>query len=480
MQFSIIATSDIHGHTERFSQLAQMISKRQPALLIDNGDFLQGSHLSYYYDHIIHKQHPQIELANALGYDVGIFGNHEFNYPPEKVRKIQKACNFPWIAANITGFAKPYFIKEIHGIRIAVVGVVTHFTKLWDETNSIQHLHFEQAFESAKNTVNYVREVEKAHFVILSYHGGFERDLHNGNQIDLEHGENEGYRMLYEIDGIDVFITGHQHLEIATKINGISVVQPGANAHCFAQIDVTIENDQIIHEPSLVHVDSSLPIQPFPEFNGWKKEVIGSTENDLTYSDFFTPRIASSSYTQLIHDMQLHYSGAQISVIELPYHFSGGFQKVITREQVIHNMPRANRLLVVEMTGADIREAIEQSAAVFALNNKGEVDFSLSVFYPEPQPYIYDLWGGIDYEINLSNPVGQRVVRLNYNGCSIQDTSLFEVAVNSYRATGAHHFHMFKKQPIRESKKFIPDLMMEYIEQNSPLTVELKNYFTMK
>ena len=60
MQFSIIATSDIHGHTERFSQLAQMISRRQPALLIDHGDFLQGSHLSYYYDHVIHNPHPQI------------------------------------------------------------------------------------------------------------------------------------------------------------------------------------------------------------------------------------------------------------------------------------------------------------------------------------------------------------------------------------------------------------------------------------
>lgn len=480
MKFSIIATSDIHGHTERFSQLAQMIQKRQPALLIDNGDFLQGSHLSYYYDHIAEKQHPQIELANNLGYDVAVFGNHEFNYTIEEIQTMRNACHFPWIAANIPDFAQGYFIKEINGIRVAVVGVVTHFTKNWDEGETTRYLHFEQALKSAKKAVYYVREVEKAGLVVLSYHGGFERDIHNGHEIDLEQGENEGYRILHEIDGIDIFITGHQHLEIATKKNGVSVVQPGANAHCFAQIDITIENGQLTHEPSLVYLDSTLKKIDFHAYNSWKNEVIGQSNCDLTYSDFFTPRIQSIRYTQLLHNMQLHYSGAQISVIELPYHVQGGFSGNITREHVLHNLPRANRLLVIEMSGAEIRTAIELSAAVFAQGNNGEIDFSSTVFYPEPQRYIYDLWGGIDYEIDLAKPVGQRVTKLIFEGRTIQNNEIFEVAVNSYRATGAHQLPMFRKHPIRQIKKFIPALMMDYIEQNSPLTVKLTNHFQMK
>lgn len=480
MKFSIIATSDIHGHAERFSQLAQMIAKRQPALLIDNGDFLQGSHLSYYYDHIVHQQHPQIELANKLGYDVAIFGNHEFNYSVEQIQAMRDACQFPWIAANIPDFAQSYFMKDICGIRVAVVGVVTHFTKIWGDSETTKELYFEHAFEQAKNTVKYVRDVEDAQLVILSYHGGFERDLHNGQPVDLEQGENEGYRMLHEIKGVDIFITGHQHLEIATKIKGISVVQPGANAHCFAQIDVSIENGQLSHEPSLIYVDPTLKMEVFPDFNEWKNEVIGHTAYELTYANFLTPRIQSTPYTQLFHEMQLHYSGAQISVIELPYHAQGGFPTTITREHVLQNMPRPNQLLVMKLTGAEIREAIELSAAVFALNNDGEIDFSLTVFHPEPQPYIYDLWGGIDYEIDLRKPVGQRVIKLTYGGHVIQLAKCFEVAVNSYRATGAHQFHMFKKQAIRKSEKFIPTLMMEYIEQYCPLTIELTNQFKLK
>ncbi|MEK4385318.1 bifunctional UDP-sugar hydrolase/5'-nucleotidase [Solibacillus sp. FSL W7-1464] len=480
MKFTIIATSDIHGHTERFSQLAQMISARQPALLIDNGDFLHGSHLSYYYDYIVQQQHPQIELANTLGYDVAVFGNHEFNYSPEKIQSIRNATNFPWIAANIPGFAEPYFIKEINGLRLAVIGVVTHFTKNWDECGSTKHLHFENAFECAKNTVRHVREFEQAQLVILSYHGGFERDLHNGHLIDLEQGENEGYRMLHEIEGIDLFITGHQHLEIAAVQNGVAIVQPGANAHCFAQIDVTVENGTFSFEPSIVQVDASLNMQSFPEFDAWKKQQLGTADKALTYADFFTPRTKTTAYTQLLHDMQLHYTGAQISVIELPYHAQGGFPEEITREHVLHNLPRANRLLVIRMTGAEIRRAIEQSAAVFALNDKGEIDFSMAVHYPEPQPYIYDLWGGIDYTIDLRQQTGQRVTKLTFESNPIQDNEIFEVAVNSYRATGAHNMQMFQKKPVREADKFIPELMMEYIDKNSTLTVHIKNDFQMK
>lgn len=480
MNFSIITTSDVHGHTERFSQLAQMIKARRPALLIDNGDFIQGSHLSYFYENTNQSPHPQIQLANELQYDVAIFGNHEFNYPLDAIQTMRDACHFPWIAANIKDFAQPYFIKEIGGIRVAIVGVVTHFTTQWDEDGITKTLQFEDAFESAQKTVQVVRDTENVQLVILSYHGGFERDLLSGHPLDLEQGENQGYKMLHEIDGVDIFITGHQHLEIATKVNGVSVVQPGSNAHSFGQIDVSIENGKISHEPSLVYVDATLPQQTFTDFDCWKKEVLGKSATPLTYHDFFTPRTQATAYTALLHSMQLHYTNAQLSVIELPYHAVGGFPEIITREDVLHNLPRQNYLKVIMLTGHEIREALELSAAVFAKNANGDIDFSMNVLYPEPQPYTYDLWGGIEYEITLANPVGNRVTKLLYQGRDINSDEYFEVAVNSYRATGAHQFYMFKKPAVRETKSHIPQLMMNYIQQNSPLCVELKSKFQVK
>lgn len=480
MKFSIIATSDIHGHTERFSQLAKMIQKENPALLIDNGDFLQGSHLSYYYEQVKKEIHPQIALANEILYDVAIFGNHEFNYPLHEIEKLRKACHFPWIAANIQDFAQPYFIKEVHGIRIAVIGVVTYFVPQWDEEGLTASLFFENALASAKRTVQHVRLHENVQLVILSYHGGFERDLHTGHRIDLEDGENQGYEMLQQIDGIDIFITGHQHLEIATTVNGVSVVQPGANAHCFAQITVTIEDGKITHTPELVYVDNSIQPLTFEQFNHWKNTWIGDSEINLSYADFFSPRFQSIPYTQLIHQMQLHYTGAQLSVTELPYHSTGGFSKNIHYGDVLHNLPRANYLKVIALTGSEIREALELCAAVFALNDANEIDFSSTVYYPDPQPYTYDCWGGLDYELIISNAVGQRVAKLQYQGREIQPDDVFEVAVNSYRATGSHQFTMMKKQAIREVPTIIPQLVMDYIQEQSPLNIRLTSSFQVR
>ncbi|MEG0438711.1 MAG: bifunctional metallophosphatase/5'-nucleotidase [Solibacillus sp.] len=480
MEFSIIATSDIHGHTERFSQLAKMIQKEKPALLIDNGDFLQGSHLSYYYEQVKKGTHPQIALANELQYDVAIFGNHEFNYPLNEIAHMRNACHFPWIAANIQDFAHPYFIKETHGIRIAVIGVVTHFVPQWDEDDYTTSLFFEDALASAKRTVQHVRSHENVQLVILSYHGGFEQDLHTGHRIDLEDGENQGYAMLQQIDGIDIFITGHQHLEIATTVNGVSVVQPGANAHCFAQITVTIEVDEITHSPELVYVDNSIQPQNFDELNQWKHTWIGESEIDFSYSDFFSPRFQSIPYTQLIHQMQLHYTGAQLSVTELPYHATGGFSKNIYYGDVLHNLPRANHLKVLALTGSEIREALELCAAVFAINDAYEIDFSSTVHYPEPQPYTYDCWGGLDYELTISQAVGQRVTKLHYQGREIQPDDVFEVAVNSYRATGSHQFTMLQKKAIREVPTIIPQLMMRYIQEQSPLNITLTSSFQVR
>jgi 2',3'-cyclic-nucleotide 2'-phosphodiesterase / 3'-nucleotidase len=480
MKFSIIATSDIHGHTERFSQLAKMIKARQPALLIDNGDFLQGSHLSFYYENYLDEMHPQITIANDLRYDVAVFGNHEFNYSLDAIQAMRENCQFPWIAANIKDFAKPYFIKEVQGIRIAVIGVVTHYTALWDEGDATQSLNFEDAFIAAQRTVTYIREHEHVHLVILSYHGGFERNIQTGELVDLEIGENQAYQMLHQIEGVDIFITGHQHLEVATKVLGVSVVQPGSNGKCFAQIDITIEDGHISHEPSLVYVDTTIEQMHFSSFDQWKNEVLGKTTTNLIYDDFFTPRFQTTAYTQFIHDMQLYYSNAQLSVIELPYHLKGGFPEKITRKDVLHNMPRQNRLQVIQLNGLEIRQAIELSASVFAIHTDGDIDFSINVFFPNPQPYIYDIWGGIDYEITLSKPIGKRLTKLQYANQDIQPNDVFEVVVNSYRATGAHQFTMFKKNPIRETPTFVPHLMMQYISQNTPINIEVKNHFSIK
>ena len=130
MHISICVTSDLHGRLDRFEQMTKEIKQLNPDIIIDNGDFLQGGLTTYYYDLIQPRPHPMIAIANDIGYDVAIFGNHEFNYPVDSIQKMRNECNFPWIAGNIGDFAQPYIIKHVKGLKIAIVGVVTHFTPL--------------------------------------------------------------------------------------------------------------------------------------------------------------------------------------------------------------------------------------------------------------------------------------------------------------------------------------------------------------
>ncbi|MER1986148.1 MAG: bifunctional UDP-sugar hydrolase/5'-nucleotidase [Solibacillus sp.] len=464
MKFTIIATSDVHGHAERFSQLAQQIAAEQPDILLDLGDLLQGSHLSYYCEEVNKQPHPLISMANELSYDAAIFGNHEFNYSTEDIGAMRSACHFPWLACNVGDFAQPYIMKEVNGLHIAIIGVVTHFVPQWDEWYSTADIPFTDAFTTANETVQFVRAHEQPDFVILCYHGGFERDPKSGLPFCVEDGENQGYKMLKEIEGVDVLLTGHQHLELALTVDNTTIAQPGANAQCYAKIDVTYENDVFHHQAQLMRVDETLPKKDFPAFTAWANTNVTTLLDNYTYEHFLAPRLQSHPFTALIHQMQMAATNAQLSVVELPYHRSGGFSGRITHYDVLHNFPRKNYLQVIQLTGAEVKEALELCAAVFALNTAGEIDFSSAVYYPEPHPYIYDVWGGIDYEFAIAQPVGQRVTKLHYNGQAIRANDVFEVAISSYRATGSHGFTMMKKLAVCEVRIDIPKLMMDYLK----------------
>ncbi|WP_431029977.1 bifunctional metallophosphatase/5'-nucleotidase [Lysinibacillus sp. LZ02] len=462
---TICVTSDVHGRLDRFEQIAKEIEHIQPDILIDNGDFLIGSLTTYYYDWIQPTPHPMLALANKLGYDVAIFGNHEFNYPISSIQEMRNQCHFSWIAGNIGDFAKPYILKYVKGKKVAIVGVVTHFTPLWDEQHYTQELTFSNAYSAARYWVHYVKEMEQADIVILSYHGGFTRDPETNWLYAAETGENEANQML-TIPGVDVLITGHQHLEIHTIVNGIPVLQPGANGHCFGMIHYDIEGHQ--HQVQLHYVEDLSASYPAPIRN-WLSETIGYTEEDFTYEGYLSSQLHNIPYVDLLHEIQLSTTGADLSVVELFYQETGGFTGAITNEDILKNYSRSNTLKVLQLTGADIKEALEQCAAVFAVNAHDEIDFSLNVYPNTIQPYVYDFWGGLDYELSITKPVGERVTKFAYKGQQVTRDMTFKVAMNSYRATGAE-FPMFREKTVLfETTEIVPEITRNFVKQHSPL-----------
>lgn len=495
----ILATSDIHGyimpttfrnnHNEAIglAKLATIIEEKRlemPTLLIDNGDFIQGSPMTFYHQKFqAQEPNPLIQVANELQYDAMVFGNHEFNYGQETLQSIRSQSNFPWLGANIVTedgkpFTKPYILKEVDGVRFAILGVTTHFVTKWEEPLHIQGLHFEDAFSSASYWAKWIRANEQIDVLILCYHGGFERNLETGELLETEDGENQGYRMCAEIDEVDIIISGHQHREICTTIMGKSVVQPSTKGVCLGSIQLEIEMDDqhtiqtISHIPSLIYsAENTIPnaavcqlISPiFEKTEAWLDETIGVIQGDLQIEDPFLARIQEHPYIEFINRIQMAVSGTSISCTALFHDERGGLKQAVTMRDIVTNYIYANTLKVLRLSGQDILLALEQSASYFTVE-AGQLKVAEPFLYPKAQPYNYDMWEGIEYIFDISKPIGERVTKLLYNGKAIKMDEEFDVVMSSYRATGAGNFDFLRTRPVvKEIQIDMTEIMAEYI-----------------
>ena len=460
MNITIGVTSDVHGKLDQYEQLANKIKQLQPDLIIDNGDLLQGSLTSYYFDYVEKKQHPILLAANKLGVDVAVYGNHEFNYDEQSRAEMRAACHFPWIACNIGDYAPHYFIKIIRGKKICVIGAVTAATPKWDECQFTEGLIFEHALTAVKKTVDYVKAVEQPDAIIVSYHGGYATCPNSGAYFAEENDENEA-NLLLLIPEVDFVITGHQHLCIQHERS----IQLGANGRFLGYIELNIETKKTTTQ--LIEVATGTNY--LPEVAKWLQTPIGYTTHPYTYKDLLQSRLTNNPVAQLLHAVQFANCDADISIIDLGYYEQGGFDKIITNEQLLSIFSRPNYLSVLQVSGATIYTFLEQCAATFELNVQGKIDFSFHVYPNTPVAYLYYFVGGIDYTFDLSQPIGQRVTSCQFRGKPLEKLSVLNVAMNSYLATGAD-FEPFRSCPqIYRSNTLLPELARQFIQNNSPL-----------
>lgn len=504
---TILHTSDIHGHLyptdyrgpgdkplglAKLSNLIRKERSQNPSLLlIDNGDLIQGTPFMYHYAKFDRSgEHPAARALNALGYDYAVPGNHEFNYGLGLLRQVINDSNCPWLCANIVNqsdgkpaFGKPYRIVELQeGIRIAVLGVTTHYIPNWEESAHIEGLAFVDALEAAKEWVDVIHELEHPHAVVLCYHGGFERDPATGEPTEPLTGENQGYAMCESLTGVDVLLTGHQHRLLSGEINGIAIAQPGSAGQAIAKIELefelTTEGGWSLRksESTLLMADDAGPadeelLSMFSEdeqkTQEWLDQPIGTTQGDLSIPDPFSARQADHAFTEFINRVQMAVTGTDISCAAIFTNEARGFGEMVTMRDIVSNYIYPNTLKVVRMSGRDIRAALEQNARYFELNEKGEgLCVSRSYLEPKPQHFNYDMWEGIEYVLDISKPPGQRVVKLERSGKPLNPDASYEVVMNSYRAGGGGNFDMLKDAPVvREIPTDMTEILAEYISK---------------
>ncbi|WP_338753788.1 bifunctional UDP-sugar hydrolase/5'-nucleotidase [Bacillus sp. FJAT-52991] len=510
----IIETSDLHGavlplryssNTPADIGLAKLASymkkvkkENEHVLVIDNGDFMQGTPLASYYFHMLRQEiHPMIVGMNHLTYDVAVLGNHEFNYGLDILTKAAADATFPFLSCNIlngaTGdpfFGKPYIVKKFStGIKAAVLGVTTHYIPNWEKPAHIQGLMFKDAVTATSKWVKYIRETEKPDIMIVSYHGGFEIDLATGESIEpFEKGENQAYRLCTEVEGIDVLLTGHQHRQEQQMVNGVAIVQPGYNGAAIGRVTAEFVKEkhqyklqQVIPETILaadLETDERLVNLMEPYEQGaqmWLDEVLGTVEGDMRIHDPFQARLVEHPMIELINKVQMEVANVDISNTALFHDDSPGLPQKITMRAIVSNYIYPNSLMVIEVTGEEIKQALERSASYFTLiGQKPAVSEEFS--HPKPQHYNYDMWEGIEYTIDLTRSPGNRITEVTYHGEPLKCDQSYKVVMNNYRAGGGGDYLMFKgKKVIKEIQTDMTELLSAYIRQHGTIKAEANN-----
>lgn len=511
----VLETSDLHGFLlprsystrdevghglARIASIVKEIRRDHPhTLLIDNGDCLQGTPLTYYHAKVNSEPaNPVIACLNELGYDAAVLGNHEFNYGLPYLRAAMEESSFPWLSANTvdasTGkpmFGKPYMVRELsNGIRIGVLGLTTSYIPHWEQPQHIAGIRFEDPVETARKWIPIMKNEERIDVVIVSYHGGFERDLETGLPTEPLTGENVGYAICEQVDGIDVLLTGHQHRAVEDcKVNGVCVVQPANEGRFLGKVTLQIEkgvNGWTVTNSRSELIDAAdykpdegieRIVRDVEELaQAWLDQPIGIVEGDMMILSHADVRLREHPLIEFINRVQMDVSGASISNTALFDNMSPGFGEQITMREIVANYVYPNTLKVIRISGRDIRDALEKSAEYFELDAQGDIIVSQSFLTPKPQHYNYDMWEGIDYVLDISQPIGQRVTKLERQGQPLREDDMFDVVMNNYRAGGGGNYTMFQgKHVVKDINTDMVELLADYIQKQERIEASVNS-----
>ncbi|MFI9316559.1 5'-nucleotidase C-terminal domain-containing protein [Streptomyces althioticus] len=504
---TVMGTTDLHGHVfnwdyykdaeyqdtdgnaqglARVSTLVNRIREergRDNTLLLDAGDTIQGTPLTYYYakvDPITAEGgpvHPMAQAMNAIGYDAVALGNHEFNYGIETLRKFEEQCDFPLLGANAVDAKTlkpafpPYFIKKFHvkgapPVKVAVLGLTNPGIAIWDKAYVQGKLTFPGLEEQAAKWVPKLRSMG-ADVVVVSAHSGTSGTSSYGDQ--LPHVENAAANVARQVPGIDAILVGHAHAEIrelrvTNEQTGKEVVL--SEPLCYAErltlfdVELTFERGRWQVESVKASLRDAATVEDDPRITrllgdehaqvvAYVNQVVGTATETLTtvearYKDAPIIDLISKVQEDVVREALAGTEYASLPVLSQASPFSRT-SEIPAGDVTIRDLSSLyvydNTLVAKLLTGAQVRAYLEFSAEYFTQTAAGTpVDVDKLTNANGRPDYNYDYVSGVTYDIDIAQPAGSRIKNLAFDGAPVDDAQQFVFAVNNYRANGGGAF----------------------------------------
>ncbi|MEV0169788.1 5'-nucleotidase C-terminal domain-containing protein [Streptomyces sp. NPDC050803] len=505
--------ADAKGNAKGLARVSTLVDQvreekgRHNTLLIDAGDTIQGTPLTYYYAKVDPitapggPVHPMAQAMNAIGYDAVALGNHEFNYGIETLRKFEEQCDFPLLGANaldaktLKPAFPPYFIKKFHvkgapPVKVAVLGLTNPGIAIWDKAYVQGRMTFPGLEEQAAKWVPKLRSMG-ADVVVVSAHSGSSGTSSYGDQ--LPYIENSAALVAQQVPGIDAILVGHAHTEIAelkvtNEKTGKTVIL--SEPLCYAQrlslfdIELVFTKGRWTVESVAATVRDSKTVADDPEITkllqdehdlvvAYVNQVVGTATETLTtvearYKDAPIIDLITKVQEDVVKAALAGTEYAALPVIAQASPFSRT-SEIPAGDVTIRDLSSLyvydNTLVAKLMTGAQLKAYLEYSAEYFvqtAPDAAVEVD-KLTNANSRPD-YNYDYVSGLSYDIDIAQAAGSRIKNLAYNGAALDDAQQFVFAVNNYRANGGGAFpHVASAQELWAESTEIRTRIAEWV-----------------
>ena len=506
LELLLLGTTDVHNRlypydyytgeatSHGLALLAPVIDSIRRAhpgrtFLFDSGDLLQGNPLGALYGRqYASRPHPVIRAMNVLEYDVAAIGNHEYNYGLALLDTARAQAAFPFVSANVfrhgtAEHAYPPWVLLRHAVApgdtvlIGVTGNTPPGVHLWDRANVEGRLEFRAVVPALRDAVSELRS-RGADVVVVLSHGGLEGTSYDTVATGLA-AENVGARVAREVPGIDVMFLGHTHREIAdTTINGVLLTQARQWAGSLAVATLQLERAApgawrvAAKHGRVIAAAGRAPDRAFLDSLRWEHErTVAHVNTRIGRATAAMPvregRVRDTPVIDFMNEVQRRAAGADLAS-SAAYRLGAGLPEGdITVADVAALYPYDNTLKAVRISGAELRAYLEKSAEYYAAPG------SATVTNLDVPGYNFDIVSGVDYTLDLSRPIGERVTRLERAGRPVAAGDSFTLALTNYRQGGGGGFTMIARAPVvYDRQEDIRELLIEEIRRRGTLRPE--------
>jgi 2',3'-cyclic-nucleotide 2'-phosphodiesterase/3'-nucleotidase len=508
---TVIATTDLHGNIlpvdyytnkedarglARVATIVRQIRKENPnTVLVDSGDTIQGTPLAFFHNRKNNTPpDPMMLTMSALKYDALAVGNHEYNFGLKVLNKAKSEAAFPWLSGNTykkgtnETYYRPYIVKEIGGVRVGILGLTTPGVPNWDNPENFAGLEFREPLPEARKWVNELKTKERADVVVVAMHMGLEEDLRTGEsspgQVPFE---NQAMAIARGVPGIDVITMGHTHRDIPSVIiNGVLLTQANAYGRHVARVDLYLQKGAQNRWQIAARTARTIPITDRIETDAeiarlaaptnakrkrGSRRVIGNSPAELTADG---ARFSDNALLDLIHRVQLDAGKADVSMAASFNDRARVAQGDVTVRDIAGLYVYENTLVVLEVTGQQLKDALEHSARYFTEYRAGAAPADL--VDAKIPGYNFDIAEGVAYDLDITKPFGSRIRNLQFKGKPLAPTQKLKLATNNYRVNGGGGYTMYKGAPvIYRSGEEIRELIIDWVERNKQIPAQATN-----